>query len=103
MDRIKRLSGEILEKNKSKFGEDFTDNKKALDQVSIIRSKGLKNEIAGYITKFLKKEKRDKEIQDELIANQAKITDEAEKIEPSDVGSESDSITDEKIIKESSE
>lgn len=59
MDRIKRLSYEVLESHKSKFGEDFADNKKILDQVSIVRSKGLKNEVAGYITKFIKKEIRE--------------------------------------------
>ena len=58
MDRIKRLSYEVLNEHKSKFGEDFADNKIILDQLSIIRSKGLKNEIAGYITKFIKKEIR---------------------------------------------
>ena len=59
MDRIKRLSYEVLDIHKSKFGEDFADNKKVLDQISIIRSKGLKNEVAGYITKFIKKEIRE--------------------------------------------
>ncbi len=59
MDRIKRLSYEVLDEHKSKFGEDFADNKKILDQISIIRSKGLKNEVAGYITKFIKKEIRE--------------------------------------------
>ena len=59
MDRIKRLSYEVLDTHKSKFGEDFADNKKILDQISIIRSKGLKNEVAGYITKFVKKEIRE--------------------------------------------
>ncbi|AFS81436.1 hypothetical protein NKOR_07875 [Candidatus Nitrosopumilus koreensis AR1] len=67
MDRIKRLSYEVLESHKSKFGEDFADNKKVLDQVSIVRSKGLKNEVAGYITKFIKKEIR------EAKAKQAQI------------------------------
>ena len=59
MDRIKRLSYEVLDNHKSKFGEDFADNKKVLDQISIIRSKGLKNEIAGYITKYIKNEIRE--------------------------------------------
>ena len=59
MDRIKRLSYEVLDEHQSKFGEDFADNKKALDQISIIRSKGLKNEIAGYITKYIKKQIRE--------------------------------------------
>lgn len=62
VDRIKRLSYEVLEKHKSKFNESFADNKKLLDQFAIIRSKGLKNEIAGYITKFIKNEKREEEM-----------------------------------------
>ena len=48
-----------MDNHKSKFGEDFADNKKVLDQVSIVRSKGLKNEIAGYITNYIKKEIRE--------------------------------------------
>jgi small subunit ribosomal protein S17e len=67
MDRIKRLSYEVLDVHKSKFGEDFADNKKALDQIAIIRSKGLKNEIAGYITKFIKKETREEKIKQSQI------------------------------------
>jgi len=62
VDRIKRLSYEVLEKHKSKFSQNFSDNKKLLDDLAIIRSKGLKNEIAGYITKFIKKEALDQEI-----------------------------------------
>ena len=56
MDRIKRLSFEVLNDHKTKFGGDFTENQKALNQVSIIRSKGLKNKVAGYITRFNKKQ-----------------------------------------------
>ena len=59
MDRIKRLSYEVLAGHKSKFGEDFAGNKKILNQIAIVRSKGLKNKIAGYITNFLKKERRE--------------------------------------------
>ena len=62
MDRIKRLSYEVLDEHHSKFGEDFADNKKILDQISIIRSKGLKNEVAGYITKFIKKQIREEKV-----------------------------------------
>lgn len=64
VDRIKRLSYEVLDQHKSKFGENFSDNKKLLDELTIIRSKGLKNEIAGYITKFIKTEIRNQEIKD---------------------------------------
>ncbi len=67
VDRIKRLSYEVLDKHKSKFNESFADNKKSLDQVTIIRSKGLKNEVAGYITKFIKNEKREEEIKQSQI------------------------------------
>ena len=63
MDRIKRISLEILEVDREKFGTDFRENKKILDTISIIRSKGLKNELAGYITKFIKREIREKEEQ----------------------------------------
>lgn len=62
MDRIKRLSYEVLDLHKSKCSESFSDNKKLLDEVAIIRSKGLRNKIAGYITRFTKKENREKEI-----------------------------------------
>ncbi|HET9010086.1 MAG TPA: hypothetical protein VFN17_08205 [Nitrosarchaeum sp.] len=67
MDRIKRLSYEVLDEHKQKFGEDFADNKKVLDQIATIRSKGLKNEIAGYITKFIKKEIREEKVKQSQI------------------------------------
>ena len=69
MDRIKRISYEVLDEHKSMFGEDFTDNKKALDQISIIRSKSLKNKISGYITRFIKKEIREEKAKQAQIAS----------------------------------
>ncbi len=68
MNRIKRHSFEILDEHKSMFGVDFANNKKILDQISIIRSKSLKNKITGYITRFIKKEIREKK------AKQTQIT-----------------------------
>lgn len=47
---------EVLSAYKEKFGTDFVQNKKALNEISIIRSKGLKNELAGYITTYIKRE-----------------------------------------------
>jgi len=61
VDRIKKLSNEILEENKAKFGTDFVENKKILNEISIVRSKGLKNQLAGFITRFIKREIREKE------------------------------------------
>jgi len=69
VDRIKRISYEVLDKHKSKFGEDFADNKKILDEVSIVRSKSLKNKIAGYITRFIKKEIREEKSKQERITS----------------------------------
>ncbi len=67
MDRIKRLALDLLKKHKDRFGTDFAENKKALEQVSIIRSKGLKNELAGYLTKCIKRELEDIESEKEEL------------------------------------
>ena len=76
MDRIKRLSFEVLTEHKSKFGEDFVENKKALNQVSIIRSKGLKNKVAGYITRFIKKEIREEKFKQDRSSYDSSNTEE---------------------------
>ena len=76
MDRIKRLSFEVLTDHKSKFGEDFVENKKALNQVSIIRSKGLKNKVAGYITRFIKKQIREEKIKQDRSSYDSDTTKE---------------------------
>ena len=68
MDRIKKISMEIIETNREKFGTDFSENKKILDEISIVRSKGLKNELAGFITRFIKREIRQNE---EKLAKEA--------------------------------
>lgn len=82
VDRIKRLSYEVLDQHKSKFGENFSDNKKLLDELTIIRSKGLKNEIAGYITKFIKSEIRNQEIKDAQAAAAVEEIVEEPTVEP---------------------
>ncbi len=61
MDRIKKISMEIIKTNREKFGTDFRENKKTLDEIAIVRSKGLKNELAGFITRFIKREIRQNE------------------------------------------
>jgi len=88
VDRIKRLSYEVLEEHKSKFGVDFADNKKVLNQISIIRSKGLKNEIAGYITKFIKKEIREEKTKQDRIDASRTTTEPEQEIETSEVPTE---------------
>ena len=78
MDRIKRLSFEVLADHKSKVGEDFVENKKALNQVSIVRSKGLKNKVAGYITRFIKKEIREEKFKQDRSSYDSSSTEEQE-------------------------
>ena len=56
MDRIKRLSIELLEKYHDKFTVNFDENKKSISDLATIRSKVLRNKIAGYITSKLRKE-----------------------------------------------
>ncbi|MCH2402669.1 MAG: hypothetical protein MK216_01380 [Candidatus Nitrosopelagicus sp.] len=58
MNRIKRFSMMILDDYKDQFGGSFDDNKKILNDIATIRSKSLKNKIAGYITKLIKNEIR---------------------------------------------
>ena len=88
MNRIKRLSYEVLDEHKSKFGVDFADNKKILNQISIIRSKGLKNEIAGYITRFIKNEIRDEKTKQDRITASRSISETEPEIETSETTTE---------------
>ena len=83
MDRIKRLSTEILNEYQDKFGTDFSSNKQVLNEVSIIRSKGLKNKIAGYITKILQRKQKFEDQKQELIENEKKIERNRSSPEPS--------------------
>ena len=64
--------------HKSKFGQDYVENKKTLNQVSIIRSKGLKNKIAGYITRFIKKQIREEKIKQDRGSYDSDTTQEQE-------------------------
>ncbi|MFM8659665.1 MAG: hypothetical protein ACKOCQ_07020 [Candidatus Nitrosotenuis sp.] len=88
MDRIKRLSAQVLDQYKEKFTVDFADNKKLLDQLAVVRSKGLKNEMAGYITKLIKREK------DYLASKQAPV----EEVEEEEVEAETEDVVEESEI-----
>jgi small subunit ribosomal protein S17e len=60
MDRIKRISTEILERYPESFGTDFDQNKVTLKKIAIVRSKLLRNRIAGFITANLRRETTEK-------------------------------------------
>lgn len=64
MNRIKRLSSEILERYPENFGTDFDQNKATLKNIAIVRSKLLRNRIAGYITAYLRRASTEKGIAD---------------------------------------
>ena len=62
MDRIKRISNELLEKYPDKFSSDFDENKEAIKKLAVVRSKLLRNKIAGYITSYLHRQEVEKQM-----------------------------------------
>lgn len=60
MDRIKRISAEILERYPEDFGTDFVQNKATLKKIAVVRSKLLRNRIAGFITAYLRRKNTEK-------------------------------------------
>ena len=61
MDRVRRLSQEIVLKYPDMFGTDFEANKEQLARVAIVHSKMLRNKIVGKITKNKIRESAEKE------------------------------------------
>lgn len=57
----------------NKFGTDFSSNKQILNEITIIRSKSLKNKIAGYITKILQRQKKYEQRKKQLIEDENNI------------------------------
>ena len=56
LDRTRRLSEELMQRHPEAFGTDFEQNKKALEELTLIPSKQLRNRIAGYIAKSNKQD-----------------------------------------------
>ena len=82
-DRIRVLSNRVLEEYGAKFGGDFAANKVALKEVATIRSKMLRNEIAGRITKIIRAREAEAERAAEAEREQAaqKAAEEAAELE----------------------
>jgi len=72
---------ELMDTYKGKFDNDFAHNKKVLNEVAIVRSKGLKNEIAGYISTYIKRELEEKEEKESESMVHSEEIDETEDIE----------------------
>ena len=69
---------EVLALHKDKFNTDFVQNKKVLEEIAIVRSKGLKNELAGYITKYLKRELEQEREEEAKAVESAQSAEKAE-------------------------
>jgi len=54
MNRIKRISMQLMEKHGDMFTIDFDKNKDVLNKIAVLRSKNLRNEVAGYITGYMR-------------------------------------------------
>ncbi len=72
---------EVLKESRDEFGTDFNENKKTLNSKYDITSKLLRNEVAGYITKFIKKEIKIKMEKTKLSENQEEVLNQHESIE----------------------
>ena len=69
---------EVFKDHKDKFGINFDENKEILNNVSTITSKMLKNELAGYITKFIKNKRRDEAEKTESVENEEQLLEDTE-------------------------
>lgn len=61
MEKTRRLAEVVLQRHPEAFSTDYEKNKKALEELALIPSKQLRNQIAGYITKALKQDSIEEE------------------------------------------
>ena len=52
---IKRLGRELVQKHKEQLKLDFEENKKIVEQLLTEPSKKIRNVVAGYVTRLMKK------------------------------------------------
>jgi small subunit ribosomal protein S17e len=57
MNRIRKLAEELLKHYGEKFTDNFEENKKVLNELAEIKSKYLRNKVAGYITRIVARSK----------------------------------------------
>jgi small subunit ribosomal protein S17e len=53
LNKIRRLAEDLVTRYPSLFGPDFDKNKVALSQVTVVRTRSLRNQLAGAITKII--------------------------------------------------
>ena len=62
VDRIKRISNELMNEYSERFGTDFVTNKQSLNEISIVRSKGLKTKLPVTSPKYFKDKQNSKHV-----------------------------------------
>ena len=55
--QIKRISSDLIENYDSEFRTDYLENRSRVEQLANIKSKKLRNVIAGYVTRLKKMQK----------------------------------------------
>lgn len=55
----KRTTRKLMAKHKEEFKEDFEENKKIVSKYTDVSNKKLRNTIAGYVTKLMKKKEEE--------------------------------------------
>lgn len=56
--KIKRITFKLIKEYSDKLKKNFGENKKAVNEILEVRSKKLRNVIAGYATRLMKIEKK---------------------------------------------
>lgn len=56
---IKRTSAELYSSYPNNFSKDFNENKKRVDEVAEIPSKKMRNSIAGYLSRIVKRKQQE--------------------------------------------
>jgi small subunit ribosomal protein S17e len=59
LNRVKKHSTELLNRYPDKFNVDFQQNKKTIDELAKVRSKELRNQIAGYIASYINRQTKE--------------------------------------------
>jgi len=59
LNRVKKLSTDLLNRYPDKFNVDFQQNKKMIDEIAKVSSKELRNQIAGYIASNINKQTKE--------------------------------------------
>jgi small subunit ribosomal protein S17e len=54
LDRVRRIAHQLMNEHPERFSADFENNKKAVTELAIFRSKQLRNRVVGYITHYMK-------------------------------------------------